>query len=245
MSPLFARMQAFGYAKLMKIRVFTGISVSLFMVLCALSGCVKEVGACSEGNQGEVKERIVKAAEFIDVLSDRVIVQESTEYITFPAEWGWVDKPKDFVRPKFIEIEGIHVGSFGWTSEEAETIFQAESYDIVKKLDGTTERRRVPAIKKKTHLGFKFHPITYHIGKSKMPFDKDKMETVTQIYIQKKPNLTIQRDVEFLPDYVTERFDIEHKPSPRVTMSRPTVVGRIREPAEIEEYLEPCEKTAP
>lgn len=206
-----------------------------------------ELDACPLGQVRPVKERVIEPESFTDVYSDRVVVFESNEVLSIPGEWDWIDKPKDYVRPEYIEVEGIVVTSYGWAKSEVEITFQHESHDIVKKLDGTTKHKVVPAIKKTEQRQFQEHPVVYYMQKSKRPYDPDKMETSTKIRVQAKPYLTIQRDVAYVPKYVTDRVNYIHKSIPPVTKTliEPDVVGRIRHPATIEEYYGDCEKVEP
>ena len=205
-----------------------------------------ELDACPLGQVRLVKERVIEPESFTDVLSDRIVVREGRELLNIPAEWGWIDKSTNYVRPEHIEVEAVSVTSFGYISGEVEFTFQQESHDILKKMDGTIERKIVPAIKKTKLFRTEQHPSVYYIQKYKLPFDADTMETPTKIRVQTKPSLTIQRDVEHLPQYVTDRFDFIHKPIPPVLKkSEPTVVGRIRHPATIEEYYGECAKAEP
>ncbi len=220
-------------------------SLPVFGIVFNLSGicAAHDLPACAQEQSRQIKERVIEPASFTDVLSDRVVVYESTELLTIPAEWDWIDKPKDYVRPEYVEAEEISVTSFGWASSEVEITFQHESHDILKKLDGTTVRKVVPAITKTVQRRFQEHPVVYYTQKTKLPFDPDTMETATKIRVQTKPGLTLQRDVQVLPKYVTDRFDIIHKPIPPVTktLTEPNVVGRIRSPATLEEYYGVCE----
>ena len=139
-------------------------------------------------------------------------------------------------------MEEIHVGTSSWSMAEVEMTFQAQSHDIITKLSGETERRIVPAIKKRINRRFQFNKNAYHIRKTRVPFKADTMETETKIRAQTKPALSIANDVDFLPQLVTDLFDIEYRPMPKVTkeFSSPQVVGRIRHPAELEEYYGEC-----
>ena len=230
----------------MLIRLLSGMIVLSLGMNFANASFAHELEACPLGEVRQVKERIIEPASFTDVFSDRVVVQEGRELLGIPAEWDWIDKPKNYVRPEYIEVEAVFVTSFGLISGEVEFIFQRESHDILKKVDGTIERKVVPAIKKTRLLRYEQHPSVYYVQKSKLPFDADTMETPTKIRVQTKPSLTIQRDVEYLPKYVTDRFDFIHKPIPSVIKnSEPKVVGRIRSPATIEEYYGNCVKVEP
>lgn len=75
-----------------------------------------------------------------------------------------------------------------------------------------------------------------------MAFVADKMETATQVRTQTKASLIIDRQVEVLPKYVSDQFDINWKPIPKVykNLLRPKVIGKIRSPALLEEYLGDC-----
>ncbi len=212
------------------------------ILLLAVPSVAQSAENCPSGQVREVRERVVTPASFLDILSDREVVTESTEILTIPAQWSWLEKPKDYVRPKFVEVEEIHVGSFKWSSAEVEISYQAESHDIIKKLDGTTQRRVVPAVKKKVTRRFPDHSNSFFIRKTNMAFVADKMETATQVRTQTKASLIIDRQVEVLPKYVSDQFDINWKPIPKVykNLLRPKVIGKIRSPALLEEYLGDC-----
>lgn len=104
------------------------------ILLLAVPSVAQSAENCPSGQVREVRERVVTPASFLDILSDREVVTESTEILTIPAQWSWLEKPKDYVRPKFVEVEEIHVGSFKWSSAEVEISYQAESHDIIKNL---------------------------------------------------------------------------------------------------------------
>ena len=239
--------QVSKHSRSMLIRFLTGMSTLFLGMNLANSSFAHELESCPSGEARQIKERVIEPESFTDVLSDIYVVQSGRELLTIPAEWDWINKPVNYVRPEYIEFEEISVTSFGLISGEVEFTFQQKSHDILKKLDGTIERKIVPAIKKTRLFRREQHPSAYYVRKLKLPFDADTMETPTKIRVQTKPSLTIQRDVEHLPQYVIERFDITHKPIPSSVIKnlQPTVVGRIRHPATIKEYYGDCVKVDP
>jgi hypothetical protein len=235
--------QELEHSWIMLKRLLLSLSVLVFVMSLLEICAAHDLPTCPLGQSRQIKERVIEPASFTDVYSDRVVVYENNELLTIPAEWDWIDKPKGYVRPEYIEVEEVFVTSFGWASSEVEITFQHESHDILKKLDGTTERKIIPAITKKVQRRFQEHPVVYYTQKTMLLFDSDSMETPTKTRVQTKPSLTIQRDVQLLPKYVTDRFDITHTPIPPVTKTliEPNVVGRIRHPAIIEQHYAACE----
>ncbi|MBL4871560.1 MAG: hypothetical protein JKX72_11465 [Robiginitomaculum sp.] len=112
-------------------------------ILTALHATASEPQTCQTGLSLHIKEIVVKPSRIEDVLveahyHDHVEVHESQELVSIPATWTWIQRPKNYIAPKFINIPNEH-------TREGETICVnysnrpiISSFDTIQKLDGST-----------------------------------------------------------------------------------------------------------
>lgn len=114
----------------------------------AIAGDVKQdLSECPKGQIRTVVEVIETPAIIKDIYGKVETISSAGSAERFvPAVTKWIDIPKDYIRPKTIKSVLIRRTRAQYTPKYEPYIFRKQSHDIIHLLNGTVERRRVPAI---------------------------------------------------------------------------------------------------